>query len=227
MKQKPVLVWGEHRSTERLPIDIKKRLELDPEIKERIIFTEYEPWEKSDYLSLARRWDDQYREAYGIPDPILSFGRFISEIADKETKEITEKYELRLYKKNRPLVFNLHSFFKDCQSPYILFCLNEELLLNDGLRETILRTGAKNNVNVEIGQLFLYQHEKHSPISLIEFSLHRSIASYSDRETEYLAKDIGWENILYSDNVHHPFYESAIKSYSRYMKDFLLSITEI
>ena len=137
MKQKPVILWGEHRSTEILPIDIKDRLQADPEVAERVDFVEHELWRDSDYLTLLKKWETEYREFCGISDPKESLPIFMEE-AWKFYNTKIEEYEKELKDKHGPFIFNFHSGFKLCEfHQCILFALSEYLNSNDRLKEVI------------------------------------------------------------------------------------------
>ena len=44
------IIWGEHRTTEKLALCVKEKLEQDSDISQSILFVEFEQYRLSDYV---------------------------------------------------------------------------------------------------------------------------------------------------------------------------------
>ncbi|VVB53585.1 Uncharacterised protein [uncultured archaeon] len=68
LEMKPVILWGEHRSSEPTPIEVMRRLAADPEILEVVDFREHMEYGASDYVSRLRVWRDSEGVGIDVPD---------------------------------------------------------------------------------------------------------------------------------------------------------------
>jgi hypothetical protein len=237
----PVVLWGEHRSTEILPVRIKDELQSDDEIMEHVKFIRYKLLEKSDYVNLLKEWDSKCRpmdRANGISVE-KSWERFQNVIWEY-IRELAE-YERYLVKRHGPWVFNLHSRYStryDAKKyPFqikFLFNYDKDRLPYQELEKIIFEVNKKHGLKIGTDDLLNHVLGSDTSIPMVEFALHdipeRGISYHSDRVKRIIKgfksdEDYGRVNNLKCVDGSNWRYKKAVEEYSSFMKDFLLELT--
>ncbi|MFH1835952.1 MAG: hypothetical protein ABH851_07170 [Methanobacteriota archaeon] len=64
---KPVVLWGQHRSSEPTAVAVMETLRNDPQLKGLVSFQEHNAWKNSDYVSLLNEWRNTEGAKIEIP----------------------------------------------------------------------------------------------------------------------------------------------------------------
>lgn len=208
-KVKVLVLVGEHRTTELLPLRIGERLK---ELLGKDWILEYEKWRESDYVSVFERWKKE-----GEPRG-ESFHDFSAEMFRS-----LEKYERQLREEYGPLLFNLHRGHKetcDIEIRSNIYVKNEKKLaeLAQGLAE---KHGLRIHVLEGGGEL-----EIHTGTITVEFTLPPKLLKklQSEQLKSAAQQTNDPEHTYQTDDESSPEFKKRVEAYANYMADLLREV---
>lgn len=222
----PGIIWGEHGTSELLPISIKDVLQADQDLAD-IPFIEYG--------SEFRRWNDYIELLFRKQEWGPRFER-----KAKEMKARIKEYETALRAEYGPLMFNLHEGprFYGFEGD-IHFRIPNHIQQDGEVGTYSKHVAEKHGLDLRV---ILHEREPGpnkvvliSPESVIvEFILPepRSLKRYPSPEVESLSMrtpdTAGYERLKHMvADTSHPLYQQTVAKYAAFMKDVLLGLKEM
>jgi hypothetical protein len=224
----PQIIWGEHRTSEPLAMDIRQRLLKDDYISSRITFHEYEKTAVSDYTEKLFAQDRAAKEGKTLDQIRAMLSGF---------REEKRNYDHQLRHEFGPLVFNLHDGYKRDGVNYdIEFRLPDGIKDEDMLVEYLQQIAEQHNITLKITRAPKAGFIKPPESIIVEFMTPNAdeISAFPSEEIERLAKqydpmDAGGRDFIdykIADR-NHPSYLEAIDKYSKFMRDVVIGLEEV
>jgi len=225
---RPSVIWGEHRTSEPLALDIKDQLLSDPNITSRIIFHEHEKYKISDYTERLFR----QQEAKGA-------GKTQEQIADMLRGFRTEvkEYDKEQRKMLGELVFNLHDGYQRAGAEHdIEFWIPPRIKDEEILVQYLESLAMEHNIKLKIRRFQKEGFIRPPESIIVEFMTPNAdtISSFPSEAVEKLAKefdpmDAGARNFIdYKlPNREDISYKETVKKYVAFMKDVLMGLEHV
>jgi hypothetical protein len=228
-KRNIVLLIGEHRSTEKMPILLGKRLK--EELGDKVTLLEYREWKISDYVYCLKNWHDNLPPHDGIHTQ--------KEFDDFERKNFKENqlrlraYGRELYEEYGPYLFNLHrrdknedfSFHLSHMIPNreILKALIQEVSNNHKIRSEILFASSPNDKS----KIHVFTHDLYTStveIPLPNFEEFSTELPFDESLTSIIKNPYN-KGAYRADNINHPYVKELFeKKYLPFMEDLILEL---
>ena len=212
----PVIVWGEHRSTELLALRISELLATDSELKNKVKFVEFKYWRYSDYFSAYTYIINNYIRRNLRNKDLYNLWQEFMAIPYKK------HYHEELVKNYGSLIFNFHDYGKpsEREKPIISFTIPSTFKEGVQLARLIKKLAQHFGLDViffpisEIWPIYVeFYPLRGTPYHLLtKDDLYKRILPESD-----------WDKVQIPD-VNHPLFNKSVEIFTLFMKQLLLEI---
>ncbi len=214
--KKPVIVWGEHRSSELVALGVYELLAKDPELKNKVKFVEYKHWRISDYFSAYNYIVENYIGKNLNNEQLFKLWLdYMAQPFDEYNEELVRKYG--------NLIFNLHDGPSLSHGNIeVHFAITSTFEGWAQLDRWAHKLAKKFNLNfipvIAIGSRPIY----------VEFHPMPGIPRYflpKDNLYKKFLPEERWRT-LQAPNTKHPLYKKSVKMLYLFMKELLLELTK-